>query len=133
MKQRKSLFSILDQKRVETVRFLQQFCVFPSSKDFINALEYNFIEGKDFGRRDSNIANDIYGYTKDAAIGRLKHPHKGVVMDRTTKDIAALVPPEIMKHYNEIHLDIDILCVNKTPFLLTIIGHLIYILQGNSF
>ena len=41
-------------------------------------------------------------------------------MDRTTKDIAAPVLLEIMKHYKDIHLDIDILFVNKTPFLLAI-------------
>ena len=41
-------------------------------------------------------------------------------MDRTTDDIAAPVPPEIMKHYKDVHLDIDILFVNKTAFLLAI-------------
>ena len=42
-------------------------------------------------------------------------------MDRTTEDIAALVPPEIMKYYKDIHLDIDILFVNKTAFLLALL------------
>ena len=41
-------------------------------------------------------------------------------MDRTTEDITTLVSPGIMKHYKDIHLDIDILFVKKTPFLLTI-------------
>ena len=57
-------------------------------------------------------------------------------MDKNTEDVAALVPPEIMKHYKDIHLDIYIyiciyiyiniyiyiyiLFVNKTPFLLSI-------------
>ena len=60
----------------------------------------------DFGRRDINKAKETYGYSKGAAIGRFKHPHKGVKMDRTTEDIAAPVPPDIMKQYKDIHLDI---------------------------
>ena len=39
-------------------------------------------------------------------------------MDRTTENLAAPVPPTIMKHYSDIHLDIDILFVNRVPFLL---------------
>ena len=91
-----------------------------SDEDFINVLECNSIDGVDFGGRDVNIANKIYGYSKGAAMGRFKHPGKGVKMDRTTEDIAARVPPEIMKHYKDIHLDINILFVNRTAFLLAI-------------
>ena len=83
-------------------------------------MEYNSIEGVDFGRCDVNIANKIYGYSKGAPMGRFKHPREGIEMDRTAEDIAAPVPPEIMKHYKDIHLDIDILFVNKTAFLLAI-------------
>ena len=68
MKKEKSLYSILDQKRAEAVRILQERCVFPSNEDFINALECKSIERVDFGRRDVNIANEIYGYSKGAAM-----------------------------------------------------------------
>ena len=118
VKQGKSLYSILDQKRVEAVRILKERCAFPSDKDFINALECNSIEWLDFGRSDVKIPNDIYGYSKGAAMGRYKHPRKGVKMDRTTKDLANPVPPTIMEYYSNIHLDIDILFVNKILFLL---------------
>ena len=47
VKDGKTIFSILDQKRAEAVRILQERCGFPSDEDFINALEYNFIEGVD--------------------------------------------------------------------------------------
>ena len=39
-------------------------------------------------------------------------------MDRITENLAAPVPPTIMEYYSDIHLDIDILFVNKIPFLL---------------
>ena len=41
-------------------------------------------------------------------------------MDRTTEDIAVPLPPKILKHNKDIHLDIDILYVNQTVFLLEI-------------
>ena len=81
VKDRKTTFSILDQKRAQAVRVLQERCGFPSDVDFINALECNSIDGVDFGRRDVKIANEIYGYSKGAAMGRYKHPRKGVKMD----------------------------------------------------
>ena len=64
------MYSIINQKRVDAVRILQERYGFPSNKDFINALECNSIEGVDFERRDLKIANDIHGYSKGAAIGR---------------------------------------------------------------
>ena len=39
-------------------------------------------------------------------------------MDRTTEDVATPVPPEIMEHYKNIHLDMDLLFEKKMPFLL---------------
>ena len=102
------MYSILDQKRTEAVRILQERCAFPSEEDFINALECNSIEGVDFRRRDVKIANDIYDYSKGAAIWRFKHPRKGVKMDRTPEDLAAPVPPTIMEYYSDIYLNIDV-------------------------
>ena len=74
VKDGKTTFSIPDQKRAGAVRILQERCGFPSDEDFINALKCNSIEGVDFGRRDVKIANEIYGYSKGAAMGRFKHP-----------------------------------------------------------
>ena len=113
-------FCILDQTRAEAVRVLQEQYGFSSDKDFIHKLEYNTLEGVDFSRRDVNMANKIYDYSKGTTMGRFKHPRKGVKMDRTTKVITVPVSQEIMKRYKEIHLDIDILFVNKTAFLLAI-------------
>ena len=59
-----------------------------------------------------------YGYSNGAAMGRFKHLSRGIKMDRTTEDVATPVPPEIMKHYKNIHLDIVLLFVNKVPSLL---------------
>ena len=120
VKERKTTFSVLGQKRAKAVRILQKRCDFPSDKDFIHTLECNSIESVDFDRQDIDISNKIYGYSKGTAMGRFKYPCRGMKMDRTTEDIATPVPPEIMKHYNDVYLDIDILFLNKTAFLLAI-------------
>ena len=60
--------------RAEAVRILQDQCGFSSDEDFIHALEYNSIEGTDFGRCDVNIANKIYGYSKGACYGKVQTP-----------------------------------------------------------
>ena len=86
VKKGKSLFSILDQNRAKAVRTLQVRCFFLSDGGFINELECNSIEGVVFGRLDMKIANEIYGYSTGAAMGKFKYPRKGVKMDRTTED-----------------------------------------------
>ena len=48
VKKEKELFSILDQKKAEAVRNLQERCAFSSDKDIIKALECNSIERVDF-------------------------------------------------------------------------------------
>ena len=45
VKKGKSSLSILNRKRAEAVRTLQERCAFPSDKEFINALECNSVEG----------------------------------------------------------------------------------------
>ena len=112
VKDGKTTFSILDQKRAEAVKILEERCSFLSDKDFINVLECNSIEGVDFGRRDVKIANKIYGYSKGAAMGRFKHSPKGVKMDRTTEDVVFPLSPKIIELYKNIHLDTNVLFVN---------------------
>ena len=64
-----------------------------------------------------NIANEIYDYSKITAMGKFKHLHKEVKMNRTTENVVTSVPPIIMEHYRDVHLDIDILFVNNIPFV----------------
>ena len=111
-------FSIYDQKRAEACRILQEKCGFPSDTDFINDLENGEIPNIDFGRRDVKIANDIYGYSAGAAMGKMKHPKKGHKMERITEDTISPVPSSILENYKNIHLDIDLFFVNDVAFFL---------------
>ena len=74
-----------------------------------------------------NIANKIYSYSKGTTMGKFKHPRKGVKMDRTTENVSTPVLPKIIEQYKDIHLDIDLLFVNKIPFIFgEIKGYWIY-------
>ena len=112
------MFFVLDQQWAKAVRTLQEQCTFLSDEGFINVLKCNAIEGIYCKSRDVKIVNELYGYSKAAADGKLKHPRKGIKMDRTTKDITALVPPKIMEHYSNVHCELDILFGNNVAFLL---------------
>ena len=76
VKKNKLMFSQLDQNRAKAVWILQEQCGFPSDHDFIHALKCNMIPGVNFGRRDVKIANEIYGYSQGAAMGKMKQPRK---------------------------------------------------------
>ena len=104
-------FSILDQKRPEVCRLLQEKCGFPSDTDFINAIENSKIPNIDFGRRDVKIANEIYGYRAGAAMGKMKYPKKGHKMERVTEDTISPVPSNVFENYKSNHLDIDLLFI----------------------
>ena len=97
---------------------MQDQCGFPADEDFINALECNVIPGVNFGRRDVKIANKIYGYSKGAAMGKWKHPRKGQKMDQTTEEVCTPFPSNILQHYGNIHLDMDIMFINNVAFFL---------------
>ena len=81
-------------------------------------MEYKVIPGVDFGGRDVIIANEIYGYSEGAAMGKLKHPRKGQKMNRISEDVGKSLPPKILDHYKNIHLDMDIMFVNGVAFFL---------------
>ena len=77
VKDRKTTFSILNQKRAEAVRILQERCRFPSDYDFINALKCNSIDGVDFGRRDVKIVTRSMNIVKEPHREGSNIPKKG--------------------------------------------------------
>ena len=128
------LFTPLDEKRARTVQKLQEMCRSPSDADFIQALEQHKIPGVDFTKRDVRVAKDLLGYSEFAAKGKMKHPRKGVQMTDNTEKYSD-IPTEVHKHYKEIHLDIDVMYINKIPFLVVVsksIGMIHYISVMNK-
>ena len=121
VKGRKAMFSKLDCKRAAAVRELQERLGFPSDVILAKAIEYNVLGTCQYNRRDIRIANKIFGPSKGSLKGK-STARKGKMdtQDRVMRD----VPPKVMNEYRNIHLDIDIMFVNGTAFLATILRHL---------
>ena len=93
---------------------LQEKCGHPSDEDFVHALECNVIPGVDFGRRDVKIANKVYGFSD--AMGKMKHSRKGKKMEQISGSIMYLVPSQLIEHYTNIYLGMDLLFINGVAF-----------------
>ena len=103
------------------MRSLQRRIGFPpSDNDLANAIDYNVVGNCQFNQRDIRIANKIHG--KSVAELKGKSTKRKAKMSRI--DMKRDVPKEIMDAYQKIHLDIDIMCVNKVAYLTTISEHI---------
>ena len=116
VKEGQMMFSMLDQKRVKAVQSLQEKCGHTSDENFVHTLECNTVPGVDFGRRDVKIANERNSYSEGSAMGKMKHPRKGKIMERISESILTPVPSQLMEHYKNVHLDMDLLFINKVAF-----------------
>ena len=80
-------------------------------------MEYNVLGACDFNRRDIRIAEKIFGPNAAAMKGKTTNSKsKMEVQEKITTD----VPEHILKEYKDVHVDIDIMYVNKIPFFTAI-------------
>jgi hypothetical protein len=93
--------------------------MFPASKDLKSWLDKNIIRDCKLGRRDVSAADDVFG------------PDTAILQGKTTRKKAsndpirlAPVPPSILKRYHAVTLCVDIMFVNRIPFLVSISQHL---------
>ena len=113
-------YSALDQKRAEAVQSLQEQLGFPSDTDLANAIDYNVIQNCQFNRRDIRIANNIFGPSVAAIKGKsTRHQNK-----MKQSDIITDIPQEILDNYEDVHLDINIMFVNKCAYFTSILRHI---------
>ena len=94
---------------------------FLSDIDLANAMEYNVLGAYDFNRKDIRIAQKIFG--PNAAAMKGKTTNSKNKMDLQEKLIID-VPEHILKEYRDVHVDIDIMDVNKIPFFTVISGNI---------
>ena len=70
-----------------------------------------------FNRRDIRIANLIFGPCRAAVEG--KSTQRKSRMDRQDR-VLEDVPPEVINEYRDVHIDIDVMFVNKIAFFTAI-------------
>eukprot|EP00536_Pseudo-nitzschia_multiseries_P012091 jgi/Psemu1/30874/gm1.30874_g len=92
---------------------------FPSIKEFLQMIDSNRIQNCDVARRNIQIADNIYGVKTNIVKGKTiwRQPQ------HVREDILP-VPPDILKHYQNITLGIDVYTVNEIKFFRTISQHI---------
>ena len=89
--------------------------MFPSASDFKNAIKMNHIHNCPITVNNVNAAEDIFGNVIFALKGKTtRHSPFAATID------AMEIPLEIVKLHNNIFLGIDIFCVNKLAFFITV-------------
>ena len=117
MKDRKAMFSEADCSYAKAVRNLQSRLGHPLDVDLANAMKYNVLGPCDFNKRDMRIAYKIFGPSAAALKGKTTNSkNKTEVQEEVTND----VPEEILKEYKDVHVDIDIMYLNKITFFTAI-------------
>ena len=109
-------YSKLDQKRVVVVRSLQKRIGFPNDNDLANTIDYNVIDNCQFNQQDICIANKIRG----KSIAELKGKSTKRKAKMARGDMKCEVQKAIMDAYGEIHLDINIMYMNKVTYFTVI-------------
>ena len=90
------------------------------NKDLANAIDYNILRNCQLNQRDIQIANNIFGPSVAAIKGKsIRQQNK---MKRS--DIITDLPQEILDAYEKVHLDINIMFVNKCAYFTAISKHI---------
>jgi hypothetical protein len=108
-----------DYKQATLARKLQNIIGRPSARTFLNIVEKNLLKDCPVVRADVLAAEDIFGPNLGALKGKTVR-HSG---NRVRPEYEQ-IPSEIMERYTDVTLCIDIMFVNKLPFLVTISKHI---------
>jgi len=118
----KKNYSIRDQRRAERARRFQHFAGHPSDHTLIYSAMTNGIIDSPVSKRDVELAFEIFGRSQYALRGKVTASRPAVV-----EPIQILESPKsITNYYKNIELCIDVMHVNRVPFLLSISKHIHY-------
>ena len=115
-------FSTLDCTRAKSLRKLQHILACLSDYDLAHAIKHNVIGNNTYTRRDVGNARAIVG----PSVQGLKGKTFKIKSKLPREDEPIDVPPTIACRYKNITLSIDVMQVNKIPFLVSKAHHLGY-------
>jgi hypothetical protein len=110
-----SKYPVRDYRQALLARKIQKMIGYPSTRDFLKLVDRNMIPNCPIGRADIIAAEDILGPCVDALKGKTARR----VEAHVRSDISP-VPRDILSLYRAVTLCVDIMYVNKLPFLVTI-------------
>ena len=102
--------------------FKECLCL-PSDIDLADAIEKGGIQEYGVDRRHIKIANIIYGPTRAAIEGKSVQRKKK--MPRESSMLLS-IPPSILERYGSVSLGIDVLHINKRPYVIAVSKHIKY-------
>ena len=117
----KNNFSKRDQSKAMRVRRFQHVAAHPSDDTLIYSAMTNGIKNNPITKKDVNMALDMLGKSKYSVQGKTVR-HQPDAVD--TQEIS--VPTKILDYYSSVTLSIDVMHVNKVPFLISVSEHIHY-------
>jgi hypothetical protein len=112
----KSNYTVRDYSRAQLARKIQILVGRPELKDFIGYLDGNYLPNCPITQQDAINAHAIFG----CDIGSIKGKTTRQKLQGILGAVANNLPKDIMQHYRDVTLCIDIMFVNKIPFVLSI-------------
>jgi hypothetical protein len=113
---RKDIYTKREVQAANRARQVQNIMMYPSRRQFLEISDKNLIRNNPVQRADINAAENIYGSNLGALLKGKTVTRKG---DPVNGRIAG-VPPAIKDKFRSVTLCMDIMFVNKIPFLVTI-------------
>jgi len=111
----KSKYSVRQYSGAIKARALQNVIGRPSTEDFIKYVEGNMIPNCNVTRDDILRAEDIFGPNLESVKGKTtRRPTEHVNLTWTK------VPSDILEKYGDVTIAIDIMAINKIPFVITV-------------
>jgi hypothetical protein len=117
----KRRFTKRDQIKASMVRRFQHVAGHPSDSTLIYAAATNSVKNSPITRRDVQLAADMLGKSEYAVRGKTTRTQPEAVTELVQE-----VPMTIMEYYKDVELSIDVMHVNKVPFLVTISKNIHY-------
>jgi len=109
----KNKYSVRQYSSARKARLLQSTIGRPSTEDFIKYIEGNMIPNCNITRDNIIRAEDIFGPNFGSLKGKMtRRPTQHVDISWTS------VPQEIIQQYGEVTLAVDVMAINKIPFLM---------------
>jgi hypothetical protein len=117
----KNNFSKRDQLRASRVRRFQHVAAHPSDETLIYSAMTNGIKNNPITKRDIAMALEMLGKSRYSVQGKtVRHQPDAV----ETESIP--VPTKMLDYYSSVTLSVDVMHVNKVPFLISISEHIHY-------
>jgi hypothetical protein len=110
----KDVYTKRELKAASRARTVQNIMMFPSTRQLLDISDRHFLRNNPVQRADIQAAENIYGTNLGALQGKTM-TRKGITVDGQITG----VPPAIKSKYQSGTLCIDLMFVNKIPFMLT--------------